>query len=177
MPRVGDVDGFGRYGILEETPDGLLCHDCGWVGAHLGLHAYRAHGERADAYKSRHGLLRSRGLVAAPVRSTIQANARAGLAGRSTFVTNRDPAAATAARLRQGLPASPQEVASRDARMSAVGRRGRLGTVVRCAWCGIQFCPLFSAKRRRFCSKSCASRATRARKNQGQPRDGVVLGR
>lgn len=159
---VGDVDGFSRYGILDEIPDGLLCHDCGWIGAHLGLHAYRAHQETADLYRARHGLLRDRGLVSTPVRAVIRSNAQAGFKLRRAFVNARDPQRATRVRLDLNRTATPQEVAGRDVRMSQLGRRSRLGTVITCGWCQVQFCPLFSAKRRMFCSRSCASKANRA---------------
>jgi hypothetical protein len=157
---VGEPDGFGHYGVLEETEDGLLCASCGWVGAHLGLHAFKAHGVTANDYRPRFGLLRSRGPVAAETRARIRANARDGLAARPTFVAKRDPAAATQERLRARRPATAEEVASRDARMSLIGRRGRIDTVITCEWCGVEFCPLGS-KRRRFCSRSCSARHNR----------------
>jgi hypothetical protein len=160
VPSVGERDGFGRHGVLDETDDGLLCAECGWTGAHLGLHVYRAHGMTADAYRARYGLLRSRGLVASNIREKIQANGRVGMPSRAAFVARRDPAAATRERLRMGRPATAEEAAGRDARMSLVGRRGRIETVIACEWCGVEFCPL-GTKRRRFCSRSCASRHTR----------------
>lgn len=30
---VGDPDGLGRYGVLEETDEGLVCVECGWAGS------------------------------------------------------------------------------------------------------------------------------------------------
>lgn len=160
VPSVGDRDGFGRYGVLDETDDGLVCAACGWTGAHPGLHAYRAHGMTANAYRARYGLLRSRGLLASNIREKIRANGRAGMPSRAAFVARRDPAAATAERLRLGRRATAEEAAGRDARMSLVGRRNRIETVVVCEWCGMQFCPL-GIKRRRFRSRSGASRHTR----------------
>ncbi len=160
MVEVGERDGFGRYGILDETDDGLLCAACGWTGAHLGLHAFKAHGMTADTYRARYGLLRGRGLVASKVREKIRANGRAGMSSRGAFVAHRDPVAATQARLRAGRRATAEEAASRDARISLIGRRSRIETVIACEWCGVQFCPLGN-KRRRFCSRSCASRHTR----------------
>ncbi len=49
--RVGERDGYGRYGMLDETSDGLLCHECGQRFTHLGLHVYRRHGMTAAAYR------------------------------------------------------------------------------------------------------------------------------
>ena len=160
VPSVGERDGFGRYGVLDETADALVCAFCGWTGAHLGLHAYRAHGMTADAYRARYGLLRSRGLVASNTREKIRANGRAGMPSRAAFVARRYTAAATRARLKTGRQATAEEAAGRDARMSSIGRRGRIETVVVCEWCGVAFCPL-GDKRLRFCSRSCASRHTR----------------
>lgn len=40
---IGDQDGHGRFGVLDEDGDGLLCRDCGRCFAHLGLlYAWRA---------------------------------------------------------------------------------------------------------------------------------------
>ena len=59
--RVGDPDGYGFKGVLTETPLGeLLCHDCGWTGNHLGLHAWKAHGIPARDDRAPHG---RRGLI------------------------------------------------------------------------------------------------------------------
>ena len=159
---VGDADGHGRYGVLEETDEGMLCVECGWAGRHLGLHAFRAHGLSADDYRTRHGLRRRRGLVASETRKAIQDNGRAGLVRRPLFMERRDPAAATRSRLRQAKPASPQAAAARDERMSAIGRSARLGLVVECERCLVTFCPVGSnLRRRRFCSRSCAAKSTR----------------
>lgn len=163
--QVGDDDGHGRYGVLDEDADGLLCHSCGGRFAHLGLHSWKAHGMTAAQYREAHGLGR-RGLVVADVREAIAANARERLARNPEFVQRRDPAAATTARLAAGVALSPAgREAVRQARIDR-NKRGRLGTVVTCGWCGLQFCPLKGAKRRRFCSRSCASKRTRARRTE-----------
>lgn len=160
MPLFGEVDGFGRYGLLEETDDGLLCAACGWIGTLLGLHPFRAHGMTASQYRTRYGLLRGRGLVAVGTRGKIQDNARAGMSARRLFVERHDPAAASRARHRRAQPASPEEVAGRDARMASLGRRARIETVITCAECAVRFCPL-GDKRRRCCTRSCGSRHNR----------------
>jgi hypothetical protein len=162
--RVGDVDGQGLFGVLDETPEGLLCHDCGWRGQHLGLHVYRAHGLTASGYRFAHGLKRTRGLVAAATRAVITQNAtlRYTTAAGAGFRQVRDPQAAASARLARALPASPEAAAARDTVVARVGRATRVPRVVTCGWCGAAFCPLRASKRRRFCSRSCASRHTRA---------------
>ena len=162
--RVGDVDGHGLFGVLDETADGLLCHDCGWRGQHLGLHAYRAHGRSAASYRIAHGLKRTRGLVGAATRAVIKENAtrRYTSPTGAAFRRARDPQAAALVRLAQALPPSPEAAAARDAAVARTGRSTRIPRVVTCGWCTVQFCPLRASKRRRFCSRSCASRQTRA---------------
>ena len=61
--RIGDLDGYGRYGMLDTDGERILCHECGqWkksVGAHLA-----SHGMTAVEYRERHGLARGTPLVA-----------------------------------------------------------------------------------------------------------------
>lgn len=128
------------------------------AGVHLGLHAYRAHGLTAAEYKQRHGLRRSRGLVAAATREAIRASATTQYPSRVKLRALRDPAAATQARLQLALPVAAEAAVERDQRMAQLARSARLGTVVVCAHCAAEFCPLTSARRRRFCSRSCASK-------------------
>lgn len=159
--RVGDEDGHGRYGVLDEDADGLLCHECGRRFSHLGLHVYKAHGLTAEEYRKVHGLGR-RGLVAEPIRQSIADNAREQLPRKTLFVEKRDPARATAARVAAGNVLSPAGLEAMRQASTGQGARQRSGTVVACQQCGVEFCPLRGAKRRRFCSRSCASKYNRA---------------
>ena len=89
----GDVDGHGRYGMLEETGDGMVCHECGRAFPNLGLHAWRGHGMTAAKYRGTHGLQRRRGLASGELRQRIQTNAKARMttpAGQA-FTAARDP--------------------------------------------------------------------------------------
>lgn len=170
--QVGDDDGRGRYGILNEDADGLLCHECGQHFTHLGLHAYKAHGLTAKEYRAAHGLGR-RGLVAETTRRALADNARKRYPTNALFVQRRDPAGATAARLGAGKGFhSPAGLEAMRQASTGQGARQHLGTVVACELCGVEFCPLLNAKRRRFCSYSCSSRHTRARQRLGA--DGVA---
>ncbi len=45
---VGAPDGYGRFAVIDEQTDGLLCHECGRTFTHLGLHVYKAHGISAN---------------------------------------------------------------------------------------------------------------------------------
>lgn len=159
-PQVGDPDGYGTFGVVDETADGLLCHDCGRRFTHLGLHAFKAHEVTAAEYRQAHGLGRQ-GLVVKATAQAIADNARRTMPSRTAFLESRDPAAASAAQRGGAGAVSPAGLAA--IRESAHARRGtrRLGTVVTCEWCGVQFCPLVGAARRRFCSRSCSARNNR----------------
>jgi hypothetical protein len=161
--RLDDRDGHGRYGVVDEDDDGLLCSECGWRGRHLGLHAYRAHGLTAAQYKERHGLRRSKGLVADSIRVALRTRAVDQYPTRIAFQVARNPAQASRTRRQLARPVAAEAAASRDQRMAAMARSSRLGTVVVCGYCGCEFCPLVSARRRRFCSRSCASKFNRTR--------------
>lgn len=159
--KVGDPDGHGQYGVLDEDEGGCLCAECGWRGVHLGLHAYRAHGLTAAEYKQRHGLRRSKGLVATGTRETLRLNAAIQYPTNVRMRALRDPDEATRARRRLALPLSAEAANERDRRIAALGRASRRGTVVVCTECGVEFCPLVGASRRRFCTRSCASKSNR----------------
>ena len=105
--QVGEPDGHGLFGVLDEDADGLLCHICGWRGPHLGLHAYKGHGMRARQYKLEHGLRRSKGLVAAAVLEKLAEHGAAQMPSRKGLIAARDPRRATAARLAGGMPLLP----------------------------------------------------------------------
>lgn len=158
MPQVGDHDGHGRYGVVDENADGLLCHECGLRFTHLGLHAWKRHGMPADTYRQAHGL-GHRGLVAAATRARIVANARDSLPNKRTFLARRDPARARAIQLELGQGLSP---AGTEAVREALRGRTRRAIIIECKQCGALFCPLRGGRRRRFCSRSCSSRFNRA---------------
>ena len=160
----GDVDGFGRFGVLDETVDGLACHQCAWRGTHLGLHAAKVHGSAAE-YRVRHGLRRSKGLVAEATRATIKANATARYADNGPLAGSRDLTKANAARLAAALPASAEEAERRDARLSNMPRPSHARRVVTCEQCGVQFCPILAnISKRRFCGMPCSNRHNRAQR-------------
>ena len=156
--ELGEADGHGRYGMIDETSDGLVCHECGRAFPSLGLHAWRGHGMTAAQYREAHGLQRGRGLVSSQLRQRIQTNAKARMttpAGQA-FAASRDPQRAQTARLSRPLTWT---AAARASNRTARAGTGRHGTEVTCQnpACGAVFCPLHSARRRKFCSRSCAS--------------------
>lgn len=158
---VGEPDGAGLFGVLDESDEGLLCHECGSRFVHLGLHAWRGHGLTAAAYRRRHGLSRRRGLVATSTLTVMAEKARQRLAGNQRFLDARSPLVAAAVP-RVVSPQGRERIIA--ANRATRGPRRRLGTVVICEQCGAAFCPLSSARKRRFCSRSCASTHTRSRR-------------
>lgn len=166
----GDKDGFGRFGVLDEEETGLKCHECEWSGAHLGLHAAKAHELPARDYRVKHGLRRSKGLVSAATRVAIRASATRNYTDNGPLASSRDLAKANTARLAAARAASAEEAAHRDARMSAMPRKPHARRVVTCEQCGAQFCPIAGKiATRRFCSKSCASTYNRAQRPSPLP--------
>ena len=113
----------------------------GGAAAACALETFDPNGQCGLDVVQGHGLLRSRGLVAEGLRRLMATTAAVNYGGNVALVVTRDPGAATAARLRQKKDASAQEAADRDRRMAEVGRSGRRGTVVVCAFCGAAFCP------------------------------------
>src|SRR5699024_8844978 len=116
----------------------------------------KRHDMTAKAYRRAHGLA-TRGLVAQETRQKQADNAARTMGDRPLFVQRRNPQAATAA-------SGPMTPAGKESMRHALAARkgtARLGTVITCWWCGARFCPLLGARRRRFCSRSCASKYNR----------------
>lgn len=94
--EYGQVDGHGRYGILDTDEAGMLvCHECGQARQFLGRHV-RVHGMSADEYRERHGLGRAVSLAAAGLRERFgeASRGRVGSAAWRRFEQARDPDAA-----------------------------------------------------------------------------------
>lgn len=122
--RLGEVDGFGRYGMLEDTADGLRCHECRETFTHLGLHVYRRHGITAAVYRIEHGLLRPRGLVTSELREKLAAQAAANEAVQRGLALTRDPSRAGA--IRRALARPPGLTRGRRRTRPTHGHRGPL---------------------------------------------------
>lgn len=122
--QVGERDGYGQYGIIDETGDGILCHTCGKRYRHLATHIAAGHGDTVADYRARHGLPASRPLVAKSVRSSMrdswERHRETHLAG---LEKHRDPAKATQA----SVPVSRGRSAGAKASQSEYlrGRTGR----------------------------------------------------
>ena len=70
--KVGDKDGHGQYGIIDENPDGLLCHECGKRFKHLSTHVSLGHKIKVADYRERHGLHAQKPLVSQQVRGNMR---------------------------------------------------------------------------------------------------------
>lgn len=110
--KVGDSDGYGRYGHVDENEDGILCHACGKRYRHLATHIAMGHGDTVADYRARHGLPASRPLVAQSVRERMsdswQAHKETHLAALDE---HRDPLKA----VRASVPYSKQRAAGAKA--------------------------------------------------------------
>lgn len=166
--QVGDLYGFGRYGIVDENELGLRCHECGERYRYLGLHVWKAHQIRAKDYRTKYGL-RRKGLVAQDLRQVMAQNAAQTMSQRSKFVERRNPEKAQAAFQEMKEKFSPAgKEAMRSARAGPRPKKFHSGTI--CEECSVSFCHLYS-RRRRFCSQSCSNKHNR---RQGRKVDPVA---
>lgn len=53
---TGDLSGHGRYGIIDVSDVGILCHECGERFASVAQHVLRTHQLDPGDYRLRHGL-------------------------------------------------------------------------------------------------------------------------
>ena len=138
--RYGQRDGHGLYGILEDSGEGLLCHECGKRWRHLGIHVISGHAIIPAIYRERYGLQRRVGLVTAAVRLQMSVGATDLLDSPTgaPFLAARSTAKATQAR-RAAVPPAIR-AASRHAVSLSRRRRPRLAVVIICAQCGAEFC-------------------------------------
>ncbi|WP_367880404.1 MucR family transcriptional regulator [Schaalia sp. 19OD2882] len=75
-PALGAPAGAGEFGILDETDDGLLCHECGRRFEHLAAHVRPAHGLTAAEYRDLYGLPRGTPLVTSRISAAHSERAR-----------------------------------------------------------------------------------------------------
>lgn len=138
--RVGDPDGFGRYGFIDVDEGGLLiCHDCGGGYAQLATHVRYAHGyANAAAYRQAHGLRRSEKLAAASARASMaKAYDKNRDAHLAALAAHRDPDKARAQSVRVRTTPGQWSPAARVARVEYLrSQRGRGVTDKERAWLG-----------------------------------------
>lgn len=111
-PPVGSPSGHGRYGILDDDGQRVLCHECGQWKRSVGNHL-TAHDMTAAEYRERHGLARGTALSSAAVRQTHSKNAksRIGSEGWRRFEDARDPATASHSRTQESFGARAESAA------------------------------------------------------------------
>ena len=144
--QVGDRDGHGRYGIIDEDASGLLCHECGGRFKHLATHISMGHKISVADYREHHGLHASKPLVAKAVSSKMR-DSWGKHADRhlADLDSSRDPSQATAASISVNRNRSAGAKAGRDKVLRS--RRGRLLTKAEiaeldqaedtAAWCAV----------------------------------------
>lgn len=154
-PMVGSRSGYGRYGVLDDDGETVLCHECGRRFRSVGSHLRLAHGMTAREYREVHGLPRGRSLVSAAAAGAMSRHARArvGSTAWRRLEAARDPQAAAAAR----DPGAFASTAAHRRQSLPVenGRRARRPRVVRCRQCAASWCPLPGGYRRTHCSVDC----------------------
>ncbi len=169
--RLGQPDGHGHYGELDDDGTTVGCHECDLRFKALARHLQYTHGMTPEQYRQAHGL--PRGLALQPAAlvqaAADRARARIGTPGWLRFEQQRDPAVAAAARTtEQRGPRSPV-TAARNAELALTNsRRTRRPRVIACVVCGAEWCPLPGGYRRRICgSHECRSAIARARRPKG----------
>ena len=122
-PRPGDPSGVGIYGDPGDDGETVRCHECGYRSPYLSRHVTLEHGLSPRAYKLRHGLPLSRGLVSAARHGVLSESARSrvGTAGWRRLEAARDPEAASRARGEESMrsPAHVSTARARALKMSA----------------------------------------------------------
>lgn len=125
--QVGDKDGHGRYGIIDEGASGILCHECGRRFKHLSTHVSLGHKISVADYRDRHGLHASKPLVAKTVSSKMRDSwGKHAAKHLADLDSSRDPSQATAASVSVNKNRSAGAKAGRDKVLRS--RRGRLLT-------------------------------------------------
>lgn len=97
---VGEPDGAGQWGILDEDSEGVLCHECGRRLQALGYHLRVVHEMSPDEYRDAHGLARGLPLTTRAVSAARSAQAldRIGTPEWRRLEAARDPRAAARSR-------------------------------------------------------------------------------
>lgn len=104
LRMVGDPIGAGQWGVLDETEDGVLCHECGRRFQSLGSHVNLAHGISAAEYKEMYGLPRGLPLTSTGLRERQSQRSREHNSARY-LDAHRDPVKASHARDRDAFDA------------------------------------------------------------------------
>ncbi|GAA1463388.1 MucR family transcriptional regulator [Williamsia maris] len=153
--RLGERDGFGRFGDLDDDGATVLCHECGRRLKSIAAHVVRVHDIPARDYKVRHGLPLGQALCSKAVSERMSAGVRAvqGADYMRAIATKVDQTVA-AQRHRETL-AEYREVFTSGLRAQRkhLARREAVWT---CPGCGAQWCNLATTDTPRVtCSERC----------------------
>ncbi|MEO6702586.1 MAG: MucR family transcriptional regulator [Jatrophihabitantaceae bacterium] len=99
--RVGDRDGYGRFGELDDDGQTVLCHECGRRRRSLGRHI-RVHGMTAAEYRQAHGLSTGCSLIGAELRGRLSELTRSHPTSLAALAAHRDVHRARAAVTAEG---------------------------------------------------------------------------
>lgn len=122
--QVGDKDGYGQYGIIDETAAGILCHECGKRFNHLSTHLSQGHKIKVADYRRQHGLHAKKPLVSQHVRGNMRTSWEKHASSHlSDLEKHRTPQKAIEASRNSNRNRSPGAKAGRAAALRQ--RRGR----------------------------------------------------
>ena len=157
--KPGDKDGYGRYGYVDETADGLLCHECGKHYKSIGAHANGAHGMTADEYRAAHGIPQRIPLVTKAISQDMskRSSERVGTEAWQRLVEKRDPTAAARSKTPEAYKLRGNDLAKKSevSRKNIAGARKPITR--KCITCGAL---IRGRKGIDTCSPLCARIAT-----------------
>lgn len=171
-PARGAPSGYGRYGILDDDGETVLCHECGRRYRSVAAHLAAGHGMNARQYKIAHGLTQRTALASRAVREVLSRRSRdrVGSVDWQRLEAARDPAAAAHARDAEtwALIGRGPGMAERAARASDALRRTEPYT---CPVCGVQWCRMPSVTPRLTCDDACMRVWLAAQSMQERPQN------
>lgn len=152
-PQVGSPSGFGRFGVVDRDEDTITCHECGARLSTLWPHLAKEHGLTVAAYRRRHGLPHTVGLVSLARSRALseQAKANIGSPGWRRLEQARDPVSASHSR-------QPEDLNTPAVRRWSSEQAGRLNAAARGsgAWHPCVVCGTPLQGKAKTCSKDCA---------------------
>lgn len=111
--------GYGLWGVVTRTEDGVLCHECGrWLRG-IGSHLVRAHSMSNQEYRDKHGLAYDEPL------SSLSTTRQRSENGREQMARDPDAAARFAA---AGAEARARASAAAAAKGRGIGGRARISS-------------------------------------------------
>lgn len=156
---VGDHDGHGLYGTLDDDGTTVLCHECGKRFVSIGTHLrHSGHGLTARQYKIKHGLTLSTPLNtkshSAKLSTSIAAVMTPDVMDKIRERVDQTTAAERRRQSRTEYSAPLNQIGGRQ-RLNAQIRRDQIWT---CAVCEAQWCLLSPSAARATCSDTCRTK-------------------